>query len=48
MTKNDRARLEAKIMKYRLLAQRVTDEEFLRRANEKIAELEEKLREIDA
>lgn len=47
MTRNDRVRLELKIMKYRLLIQRITDEEFLRQANAQIAELEKKLREID-
>jgi hypothetical protein len=45
--KNERVELEAQIMKYRQLLSRVTDTEFLRRANEKIAELEQKLREID-
>jgi hypothetical protein len=47
MTRNERIRLEMKIMKYRLLMQRVTDEEFLRRAAAQIAELENKLRESD-
>jgi hypothetical protein len=47
MTRNERVRLEMKIMKYRLLMQRVTDEEFLRRAAAQIAELENKLRESD-
>jgi hypothetical protein len=39
--------LEMKIMKYRQLMSRATDAEFLKRAGEKIVELEKTLREID-
>ena len=46
-SKNERVELEMKMMKYRQLAGRIIDEEFVRRAKEKIAELEKKLREID-
>ena len=45
--KNERVELEMQIMKYRQMTSRVADEEFLRRVNEKIKELEAKLREID-
>ena len=44
---NERVELEMQILKYRQLISRVTDEEFLKRAKEKIAELEQQLREID-
>ncbi len=44
---NERVELEMQIMKYRRLLERVTNEEFARRAREKIADLEQKLREID-
>ena len=44
---NERAEIEMQIMRYRQLLTRTTDEEFLRRAEEKIAELEQRLREID-
>jgi hypothetical protein len=46
-SKNERRELEMEMMKYRQLAGRIIDEEFVRRAKEKIAELEKKLREID-
>jgi hypothetical protein len=46
-SKNDRVELEMKIMRYRQLASRTADEEFLRRVRDQIAELEQKLREID-
>jgi hypothetical protein len=46
-SKNERVELEMKIMKYRQLARRVTDEELLKRFAEQIADLEQKLREID-
>jgi hypothetical protein len=36
-----------KIMRYRQLVDRTADEEFLRRIRNQIAELEQKLREID-
>jgi len=39
--------LEMKIMRYRQLVDRIADEEFLRRIRNQIAELEQKLREID-
>jgi hypothetical protein len=45
--KNERLELEMQILKYRDLLSRVSDEEFLKRARAKIAELEQKLREID-
>jgi hypothetical protein len=45
--KNERVELEMRILKYRDLLSRVADEEFLKRAKAKIAELEKKLREID-
>jgi hypothetical protein len=44
-TKNERAELEMEMMKYRQLAARMVDEEFVRRAKENVAELEKKLRE---
>jgi hypothetical protein len=44
---NERADLEMQILKYRQLASRIADEEFVRRAGERIAELERKLREIE-
>jgi formiminotetrahydrofolate cyclodeaminase len=46
-SKNERAELEMQIMKHRQLTSRITDEEFLKRLEEKIAELEQKLHEID-
>jgi hypothetical protein len=46
-SKNERVELEMKIMKYRQLASRITDEELLKRFAEQIADLERKLREID-
>ena len=46
-SKNERVELAMQIMKYRQLMSRTTDEEFRRRAEEKILELEQKLREID-
>ena len=46
-TKNERAEVEMEMMKYRQLAGRMVDEEFVKRAKEKVAELEKKLREID-
>jgi hypothetical protein len=44
---NERVELEMKIMRYRQLGRRITDEEFQNRLREQIAELEQKLREID-
>ena len=44
---NERVELEMQILKYRQLVARVTDDEFIKRAKEKIAELEQQLREID-
>jgi hypothetical protein len=46
-SKNERAELAIKIMRYRELSRRTADEEFLRPIRAKIAELEQKLREID-
>jgi hypothetical protein len=45
--KNDRVKLEIKIMKYRSLARRVMHDETEQRINLLIVELEQKLREID-
>ena len=45
--KNERVELEMEIMRYRQLGRRITDDEFLKRLREQIAELERKLREID-
>jgi hypothetical protein len=45
--KNERAELEMQITKYRNFLLFIVDEEFRKAANEKIAELEKKLREID-
>jgi hypothetical protein len=39
--------LEKRIMQHRQWTRRVTDDEFLSRLREQIAELERKLREID-
>ena len=44
---NERVELEMKIMRYRQLARRISDEELLKRFAEQIADLEQKLREID-
>jgi len=44
---NERAQLEVEIMKYRNFLLFIVDEQFRKVANEKIAELEKKLREID-
>jgi hypothetical protein len=44
---NERVELEMKIMRHRQMARRTTDEEFLKRINEQLAELERKLRAID-
>jgi hypothetical protein len=46
-SKNERVELAMKIMKYRQLASRITDEELLERFAQQIADLEQKLREID-
>lgn len=46
-SKNERVELEMQLMKYRQLLLRIGDEQFLARARERIAELEEKLHEID-
>jgi len=45
--KNDRVELEMKIVKYRSLARRAADDETTQRIKALIAELEQKLREID-
>jgi ribosomal protein L18E len=44
---NERVELEMEIMRYKLLSQRTTDAEFLKRIAEKVAQLEKNLREID-
>lgn len=44
---NERVELEIQIMRYRQIASRTTDQEFLDRLAEQIAKLEQKLREID-
>jgi hypothetical protein len=47
-SKNERVELEMKIMKYRALARNaVSDDETKRRIADLVAELEQKLREID-
>ena len=46
-SKNERVELEMQLMKYRQLLLRIADEDFVKRAREHIAELEQKLREID-
>ena len=45
--KNERVELEMKIMKYRSLARQAADDETTQRINALVAELEQKLREID-
>ncbi len=45
--KNERAELETKIIKNRLLARQTADDETARRIQALVAELEQKLREID-
>lgn len=45
--KNERVELEMKIMKYRSLARQAADDETTHRINALVAELEQKLREID-
>jgi hypothetical protein len=44
---NQRVELPIKIMRFRQMATRTADEQFLRAIKDKIAELEQKLREID-
>jgi hypothetical protein len=46
-SKNERVELEMQIMKYRQIMSRTTNAEFQKQAEEKILELERKLREID-
>ena len=46
-TKNERVDLEMQIVKYRQFLLLIADETFQRTAKEKIAELEQKLREMD-
>ena len=45
--KNDRVELEMKIMKYRALARQAPDDTTSQRIKVLVAELEQKLREID-
>jgi hypothetical protein len=46
-SKNEHVELEMKIMKYRQMARRVTEDETKQRIIGLVAELEQKLREID-
>jgi hypothetical protein len=46
-SKNERVELAIRIMKYRSLARRVINEKTAQRIDQLIAELEQKLREID-
>jgi hypothetical protein len=46
-SKNERVELAMQIMKYRQILRRTTNAEFSRLAENKIMELEQKLREID-
>ena len=46
-SKNDRAELEMKIVKYRTLARQAPDDTTSQRIKVLVAELEKKLREID-
>jgi len=46
-SKNERVELEMKIMKYRLLARAAPDELTIARIKALVAELEDKLRDID-
>jgi hypothetical protein len=46
-SKNERVELEMKIMRYRELARQAPDQETMLRINGLVAELEQKLREID-
>ncbi len=45
--KNERVQLEMKIIKYPSLARQTADDETARRIQALVAELEQKLREID-
>jgi hypothetical protein len=45
--RNERVELEMRIMKYKALLRQQTDEETMSRMQSLIAELEQKLREID-
>jgi hypothetical protein len=45
--KNERVVLEMKIIRYRQMAARTANEEFLSRIRDQMTELERKLREID-
>lgn len=45
--KNERVELEVKIIKYRSLARQIPDDTSKMRVGKLIAELEQKLREID-
>jgi hypothetical protein len=45
--KDERVELEMQIMKYRNFVLFIADEQFRKSANEKIAELEKKLGELD-
>lgn len=45
--KNERVEIEMQILRYRNFLIIIQDEEFRKAAHEKIAELQQKLREID-
>jgi hypothetical protein len=45
--KDERVELEMEIMRYRLLGRQILHERFQMRLKERMAELEQKLREID-
>jgi hypothetical protein len=45
--KNERVELEMEIMRFRQLGRRITDEQLQKRLRQRLAELEQKLREID-
>jgi hypothetical protein len=46
-SKNERVELEMRILRYRQLTRRTTDEKSFKRAKDQVADLEKKLREID-
>ena len=46
-SKNERVELEMQILRYRQMTSRRTDDAYLKRVNQQVADLEQKLREID-
>jgi hypothetical protein len=46
-SKNERVELEMRILRYRELTSRTTDEKSFKRAKDQVADLEKKLRDID-